>query len=33
MTVEFWQGDKQRRHVRLVYRLSAEGWTKQMLWP
>ncbi|GAA2112468.1 hypothetical protein GCM10009780_68860 [Actinomadura alba] len=33
VTVEFWQGDKQRRHVRLVYRLSAEGWTKQMLWP
>ncbi|MEV7680816.1 pyridoxal 5'-phosphate synthase [Streptomyces sp. NPDC088341] len=35
-SVEFWQGDKQRRHTRLVYRAAstgADGWTKQMLWP
>ncbi|MDQ1033698.1 pyridoxamine 5'-phosphate oxidase [Streptomyces sp. V3I8] len=32
-SVEFWQGDKQRRHTRLVYLSSPEGWTKQMLWP
>lgn len=32
-SVEFWQGDKQRRHTRLVYLSSPDGWTKQMLWP
>ncbi|MFJ7300293.1 pyridoxal 5'-phosphate synthase [Streptomyces sp. NPDC099088] len=32
-SVEFWQGDKQRRHTRLVYMPSTDGWTKQMLWP
>ncbi|MFJ9714647.1 pyridoxal 5'-phosphate synthase [Streptomyces sp. NPDC101213] len=32
-SVEFWQGDKQRRHTRLVYLSSPAGWTKQMLWP
>jgi pyridoxamine 5'-phosphate oxidase len=32
-SVEFWQGDKQRRHTRLVYQSSPIGWTKQMLWP
>ncbi|MEU3509955.1 pyridoxal 5'-phosphate synthase [Streptomyces longwoodensis] len=32
-SVEFWQGDKQRRHTRLVYLSSSEGWTKQLLWP
>ncbi|MFE6892523.1 pyridoxal 5'-phosphate synthase [Streptomyces sp. NPDC057694] len=34
-TVEFWQGDKDRRHTRLTY-LSAGGdggWRKQLLWP
>ncbi|NSL43067.1 pyridoxal 5'-phosphate synthase [Streptomyces sp. 8P21H-1] len=32
-SVEFWQGDKQRKHTRLVYLRSAEGWDKQLLWP
>ncbi|MEU3447891.1 pyridoxal 5'-phosphate synthase [Streptomyces thermolilacinus] len=32
-SVEFWQGDKQRRHTRLVYLASPDGWTKQLLWP
>jgi pyridoxamine 5'-phosphate oxidase len=32
-SVEFWQGDKQRRHSRLIYLSSPDGWTKQMLWP
>ncbi|MFF2013894.1 pyridoxal 5'-phosphate synthase [Streptomyces sp. NPDC058195] len=31
--VEFWQGDKQRRHTRLIYLSSSDGWTKQTLWP
>ena len=33
--VEFWQGDPDRRHTRLSYRLdeSDEGWTKELLWP
>ncbi|MHB9860951.1 pyridoxine/pyridoxamine 5'-phosphate oxidase [Streptomyces sp. YIM S03343] len=32
-TVEFFQGDAQRRHVRLVYRRTGEGWSKELLWP
>ncbi|MFC5958897.1 pyridoxine 5'-phosphate oxidase C-terminal domain-containing protein [Streptomyces pratens] len=32
-SVEFWQGDKQRRHTRLVYLPSSDGWTRQLLWP
>ncbi|MFJ3789411.1 pyridoxal 5'-phosphate synthase [Kitasatospora sp. NPDC090091] len=32
-SVEFWQGDSRRRHTRLVYRSSADGWAKHMLWP
>jgi pyridoxamine 5'-phosphate oxidase len=33
-SVEFWQGDRERRHVRLVYRREERGtWSKQMLWP
>ncbi|WP_235614627.1 pyridoxine/pyridoxamine 5'-phosphate oxidase [Streptomyces ambofaciens] len=32
-SVEFWQGDKQRRHTRLVYLSTPDGWTRQMLWP
>lgn len=32
-TVEFWQGDKARRHTRLVYKRTAPGWRKHMLWP
>ncbi|MCF3964702.1 pyridoxine/pyridoxamine 5'-phosphate oxidase [Streptomyces fuscigenes] len=31
--VEFWQGDKGRRHTRLVYLREADGWRKQLLWP
>jgi len=34
---EFWQGDLDRRHVRLRYRRSGSGsdsgWTRQLLWP
>ncbi|NEB78724.1 pyridoxamine 5'-phosphate oxidase [Streptomyces sp. SID14478] len=32
-SVEFWQGDKARRHTRLTYRRTADGWHKQLLWP
>jgi pyridoxamine 5'-phosphate oxidase len=31
--VEFWQADKQRRHVRLRYHRDSDGWTRTMLWP
>ncbi|MFI6008286.1 pyridoxal 5'-phosphate synthase [Streptomyces sp. NPDC051243] len=31
--VEFFQGDASRRHVRLVYRRTEEGWLKELLWP
>nr|WP_238355471.1 pyridoxal 5'-phosphate synthase [Kribbella sandramycini] len=31
--VEFWQADPDRRHLRLRYRLDAENWTKERLWP
>ncbi len=31
--VEFWQADRARRHVRLRYQLSAQRWTRQLLWP
>lgn len=31
--VEFWQGNEQRRHTRLRYRRTAQGWTKERLWP
>ncbi|MEV6538038.1 pyridoxal 5'-phosphate synthase [Streptomyces sp. NPDC051665] len=38
-SVEFWQGDKERRHTRLVYvreggsGREGAGWRKQLLWP
>lgn len=32
-SVEFWQGDKERRHTRLVYVREVGGWRKQLLWP
>lgn len=32
-TVEFFQGDPERRHVRLEYRRSEFGWSKGLLWP
>jgi pyridoxamine 5'-phosphate oxidase len=31
--VEFWQGDRQRQHVRLRYRRGASGWITERLWP
>jgi pyridoxamine 5'-phosphate oxidase len=31
--VEFWQADRQRRHVRLRYELSGQRWTRRLLWP
>ncbi|MGW4173797.1 pyridoxine 5'-phosphate oxidase C-terminal domain-containing protein, partial [Streptomyces chartreusis] len=31
--VEFFQGDAARRHVRLLYRRTEEGWTRELLWP
>ncbi|OIV38696.1 hypothetical protein BIV57_04405 [Mangrovactinospora gilvigrisea] len=34
-TAEFWQGDPERRHVRLRYRRRADGggWDRSLLWP
>ncbi|MEV5608018.1 pyridoxal 5'-phosphate synthase [Streptomyces sp. NPDC052225] len=31
--VEFFQGDARRRHVRVRYRRTADGWVKELLWP
>jgi pyridoxamine 5'-phosphate oxidase len=31
--VEFWQGDKDRKHTRVEYRRDGDGWMKQLLWP
>jgi len=31
--VEFWQGDEQRRHVRLRYTREGGSWARQLLWP
>ncbi|MFI6857023.1 pyridoxal 5'-phosphate synthase [Streptomyces sp. NPDC050416] len=31
--VEFFQGDEARRHVRLRYRSTEEGWARELLWP
>ncbi|WP_189313403.1 pyridoxine/pyridoxamine 5'-phosphate oxidase [Streptomyces brasiliensis] len=31
--VEFFQGDPDRRHVRVLYRRMAEGWRRSLLWP
>ncbi|GIF53743.1 pyridoxamine 5'-phosphate oxidase [Asanoa ferruginea] len=31
--VEFWQGDKERKHTRLRYSRTAAGWTRELLWP
>jgi pyridoxamine 5'-phosphate oxidase len=31
--VEFWQGDRQRQHIRLRYRRSGSGWATERLWP
>ena len=32
-TVEFWQADPQRRHLRLQYQRTAGEWTTRLLWP
>jgi pyridoxamine 5'-phosphate oxidase len=32
-TVEFWQADRERRHVRLRYRRDGAGWAREQLWP
>ncbi|WP_307714931.1 pyridoxal 5'-phosphate synthase [Streptomyces sp. V4I23] len=31
--VEFFQGDSRRRHVRLRYRRTEDGWERELLWP
>ncbi|MFE7129981.1 pyridoxal 5'-phosphate synthase [Streptomyces sp. NPDC057638] len=31
--VEFFQGDAQRRHIRLRYRRTESGWARGLLWP
>jgi pyridoxamine 5'-phosphate oxidase len=31
--VEFWQGDRQRQHIRLRYRRSGAAWVAERLWP
>ena len=31
--VEFWQADPERRHTRLLYVRSGEGWRRELLWP
>ncbi|WP_394248800.1 pyridoxine/pyridoxamine 5'-phosphate oxidase [Arthrobacter pityocampae] len=31
--VEFWQADQERRHTRLRYSRSGEGWRQELLWP
>lgn len=31
--VEFWQGDKQRKHTRLRYTRNTNGWNRETLWP
>jgi pyridoxamine 5'-phosphate oxidase len=32
-TVEFWQADHQRRHVRLMYQRTPGAWASHLLWP
>ncbi|WP_323959609.1 pyridoxal 5'-phosphate synthase [Arthrobacter sp. JZ12] len=31
--IEFWQADADRRHTRLRYVRSGEGWRRELLWP
>ncbi|GAB2910217.1 pyridoxine/pyridoxamine 5'-phosphate oxidase [Streptomyces mayteni] len=31
--VEFWQGDRDRRHTRLQYLRTGDEWTRELLWP
>ena len=32
-TVEFWQADKDRQHVRVQYRSDNNEWSHILLWP
>ncbi|MDT5220701.1 MAG: pyridoxamine 5-phosphate oxidase [Mycobacterium sp.] len=32
-TVEFWQADKDRQHIRLQYQRTHDAWTHTLLWP
>ncbi|MHA7156264.1 pyridoxine/pyridoxamine 5'-phosphate oxidase [Arthrobacter sp. TMN-50] len=32
-TVEFWQADQERRHLRLRYARDGVGWSRTLLWP
>lgn len=32
-TVEFWQADAARRHLRLQYERDEDGWSSTLLWP
>ncbi|MFJ6789748.1 pyridoxine/pyridoxamine 5'-phosphate oxidase [Streptomyces angustmyceticus] len=32
-SVEFWQGDQDRKHTRLAYHRTDDGWRKELLWP
>jgi pyridoxamine 5'-phosphate oxidase len=32
-SVEFWQADHQRRHLRLQYQRTEGAWTSRLLWP
>jgi pyridoxamine 5'-phosphate oxidase len=32
-TVEFWQSDRARKHVRLLYTRNHDGWVQTRLWP
>jgi pyridoxamine 5'-phosphate oxidase len=32
-SVEFWQADRDRQHVRVHYRRGAQGWAHTLLWP
>jgi pyridoxamine 5'-phosphate oxidase len=31
--VEFWQADQDRRHLRVQYRRTGDGWDRRLLWP
>jgi pyridoxamine 5'-phosphate oxidase len=31
--VEFWQGNPERRHIRLRYQRAGSAWIRQLLWP
>jgi pyridoxamine 5'-phosphate oxidase len=31
--VQFFQGDRQRQHVRMRYQRTEDGWTRDLLWP